>query len=320
MSHAPALRQRRPAFTLIELLVVIAIIAVLIALLLPAVQKVREAAARTQCANNLKQLGLACHNFHDSNGFLPPTRIGRVTPLDPNNEDKSYMTWAALLLPFIEQDNIYRQFNLSLPYSRQAPAAVANNVKTYFCPSHPVADRLSNDTPPGSLADYAACGGNGAVGGDQSDPMATGAFVLAMHTIAADGTLTSWKGIVTLGNISDGTSNTFLMGERIVRYSTLTNNGRGRSEDRSVFAFNYNNFRRYAGLSPNNEIHVLQLYSPDPIWNAQVVNNRSFGSRHPGICQFVLCDGSVRALPNSTDVTVLTRLAMRQDGQVVGDF
>ena len=89
-------------------------------------------------------------------------------------------------------------------------------------------------------------------------------------------------------------------------------------EDRSVFtSTNANNYRRFAGLSSNNEIHVLQLFSPDPIWNQQVINNRSFGSRHPGICQFVFCDGSVRALPNSTDVTVLTRLAMRADGGVV---
>jgi prepilin-type N-terminal cleavage/methylation domain-containing protein/prepilin-type processing-associated H-X9-DG protein len=310
----------RVGFTLIELLVVIAIIAVLIGLLLPAVQKIREAAARMQCANNLKQLGLACHNFHDTHGFLPPTRIGRALPDAPNNATKSYMTWAALILPYIEQDNLYKLFNLSLPYARQAPAAVGNNVKTFFCPSHPHDGKLSTDAPPGGLADYAACGGNGAVGGDQSDPRSTGAFVLATHTIAPNGTLTNWKGTVTLGGISDGTSNTFLIGERIVRYTTLNGGGRGTGEDRSVFAFNYNNYRRYAGLSSNNEIHVLQLYSPDPIWNAQVINNRSFGSRHAGVCQFVFCDGSVKALANSTDVTVLTRLAMRQDGQVVGNF
>jgi prepilin-type N-terminal cleavage/methylation domain-containing protein len=311
MSHAPALRPRRPAFTLIELLVVIAIIAVLIALLLPAVQKVREAANRTRCANQLKQLGLACHNFHDSNGFLLPSRIGQLAAVEPAPAD-TYATWAVLIMPFIEQDNLYRLFNLSLPYSQQSPAAVGNNVKNFFCPTHPVADRLSNDTPPGGLSDYAACAGNG----NENGVNATGAMILATHTISGT-TLTSWKGTVTLGNISDGTSNTFLMGERIVRYTTLTNNGRGRGEDRSVYANNANNYRRFAGLSSMNELHVLQIYSPDPIWNQQVINNRSFGSRHDGICQFVFCDGSVRALPNSTDVTVLTRLAMRQDGQVV---
>jgi prepilin-type N-terminal cleavage/methylation domain-containing protein len=310
-----------PAFTLIELLVVIAIIAVLIGLLLPAVQKVREAAARARCANSLKQLGLACHNFHDAYTFLPPTRIGRALPAAPNNGDKSYMTWAVLILPYIEQDSLYKQFNLTLPYTRQTPAAVGINVKAFFCPSHPDPEgKLSTDTPPGGLSDYAACAGNGAVDGDESDPKATGAFVLAEHTLATDGRLLNWRGVVTLPGIPDGTSNTLLMGERIVRYVTLNGGGRGTAEDRSVFAFNYNNFRRYAGVSPQDEIHVLQIYSPDPIWNAQVINNRSFGSYHHGVCQFVLCDGSVRALANSTDATVLTRLSMRADGQVVPNF
>jgi prepilin-type N-terminal cleavage/methylation domain-containing protein len=303
----------RNGFTLIELLVVIAIIAILIGLLLPAVQKVREAAARMQCSNNLKQLGLACHNYHDANGFLPPSRIG-----DEPVSGNVFLTWAALILPYVEQDNVYKLFNPRVHYGLQPPAAVGNNLKGFFCPSHPhPGGTLSNDTPRGGLSDYAACSGNGTANGVN----ATGAMILARHTVdPATAQIQTWNGTVTLMGITDGTSNTFLIGERIVRYVTLNGGGRGRGEDRSVYADNANNYRRFAGLSSNNETHVLNIYSPDPIWNAQVTNNRSFGSRHTGVCQFVLCDGSVRAFSNSISVSTLTLLSQRADGQVIPNF
>ena len=293
----------RRGFTLIELLVVIAIIGVLIALLLPAVQKVREAANRMSCSNNLNQIGLACHNFHDSFGVLPAAQIG------PN-----HVTWAVLILPYIEQDNLYKLFNVQLPYAQQSQTATQNNLKIYFCPTRrsPSSD-YSNDTPPGGMSDYAACAGTG----DNDGPEANGAMIGGRSTIDSTGRILNWKGVVPLTAITDGTSNTFMLGEKHVRYTTRF----GFMEDRSVFANNDNNYRRFAGRGSSGGEYILQIYSPDPQWNVQMVSNRSFGSRHTGLCQFVMCDGSVRPVKNATDIVTLGQLANRSDGQVItGDY
>ena len=301
---------RRKGFTLIELLVVIAIIAILIGLLLPAVQKVREAAARTQCSNNLKQIGLATHNFHDSYNFLPPAFIG-----DNSEGLNGWATWGALLLPYIEQTNQYNLWDIRYLATEQPLVAVQTQVKIYTCPSRPAPVLSVADFRPegASLTDYAASFGTHA-----AYTASTGALIPNLPFVALDAAnkpyVTQWSGQTNFASVTDGTSNTTLFGEKSIRPNSL----RGKNEDRSVFGGNRNNTRRMMGVSNVNG-DVRPLLPPD---NQKLpFANSSFGGPHPGVTNFVLVDGSVRTLRLTTNVNILTALVTRAGGEVSsGDY
>lgn len=316
-------RRRSPksqrAFTLVELLVVIAIIGVLVALLLPAVQAAREAARRTSCGNNIRQLGLAAQNFHDTMGYLPPSRLANNSV---DTATTNWMTWAVVILPYIEQANFADRWDLRRSYESHPEATTKQAVAAFFCPSRRAPNMVfSTDTPPGALSDYAACGGRGPNDGVNVNGVihenATGAMTCARWTLnAGKDQIVNWRGVVSLSSIIDGTSNTFLIGEKHVRRDTKF----GTLEDRSVYTSkNDNNYRRFAGIDKADPAKVYNIakYVDNPDNTTKTIDNRSFGSWHPAGCHFVLCDGSVKFVRENTDAITLGYYAEINDGGVI---
>jgi type II secretory pathway pseudopilin PulG len=309
------------------LLVVIAIIAVLIGLLLPAVQKVREAAFRTACANNLKQLGLAAHNYHDCYQCLPPSRLDRA----------GGVAWTVLILPFIEQGNFGRLWDPKRWYYDQGKdqaegdAIRATGVPIFFCPTRRTMNtepRLSiqGDTPdlpfpgsrthyPGALGDYACSVGNDmAADYDAGGPGGNGAMVIAKPPHLYEGTslpprLRPWKSQTPFSAITDGLSHTLLIGEKYVKPGTF-----GINVPADINA-NFGDGSIYNGDHPWVVSRVAGVTSPLAHGTEDAFISQ-FGSWHSGICQFVMADGSVQALPNSINPTVLGYLSQRDDGHV----
>jgi prepilin-type processing-associated H-X9-DG protein len=322
---------------LIELLVVIAIIGVLIALLLPAVQKVREAANRIKCGNNLKQIGLAMHNYHDNFGALPPDRIAMC-----------WATWAVLILPYIEQDNVYRLWDTQRRYYEQngPPGSAADpcpyNIPTYFCPSRRGVPTIVSELMPktsdlasggeqrgGGMSDYANCGGtagsNGALVeglGWLTQPPNTD--LDSLNPIPPLFTLClNFHSGTNFANITDGLSNTLLVGEKYIYPADLI----GMGTDGSVFSSGNgqeHTFRRFVGNNGANppvlRPIVPTIADPGRDANGNTWADKAFGSWHPGLCQFVFCDGSVKGLPVNININTLQLLGVRDDGQVIPDY
>ncbi|MEX0792847.1 MAG: DUF1559 domain-containing protein [Pirellulaceae bacterium] len=291
MLHSKAATSRR-GFTLVELLVVIAIIGVLVALLLPAVQQAREAARRSQCLNNLKQLGLAVHNFHDTFNELPPSRIRQ-----------NYPGWSALILPFMEQDNLFEMIDLKQTYVNQLPEVQQSPVAGYVCPSRRSVGSQTTNTQAGGTTnngatwDYANVDGDDIDGSVMRNANATGMLLIA------DGNQNSYRSRTNMANVTDGLSNTIMIGERHVRIDDLGNESSG--NDGPVLSTWAWTILRAAGPGAG-------LAKSHTAPRALI-----FGSMHPGVVNFVLGDGSVRSIAVTIDTINLGRLANRQDGQVI---
>jgi prepilin-type N-terminal cleavage/methylation domain-containing protein len=300
---------RRSGFTLIELLVVIAIIAILIGLLLPAVQKIREAANRMACSNNLKQMGLALHNFNDTYGTLP--HGGTVPWAGTNNggNDLADVGWAWQILPFIEQDNLARQ---SYDSARQQV------VKIYFCPSrrtnvHPASENFD------ALMDYAASTPGDSVGSwdqfwygntwnvDPNTGMTTTQSYNGMIVRKGSGGGGQKTGI-PLTSCPDGLSNTLMVSEKQLNPV-------------NYFVGDWHDDQGWIdGWDPDVVRYTAFPPFPDKMYGQGAYGGWAgylFGSAHTSGINGVFGDGSVRMIRYSVDPTLFNNIGHRQDGQVV---
>ena len=294
MSQSTALKNRQRGFTLIELLVVIAIIAILIALLLPAVQQAREAARRSQCKNNLKQIGLAMHNYHDTHRVFPPGWVQGTSTGTVN------WGWSTYILPFVDQAPLYNTLSPNGTAMAGASGNLIKLISVYTCPSDPGA--VQN----GSYGNY------------------------AKNNYPASKEICLQDSSTKIRDITDGTSNTYLVGERARVYQSngLKSAGAiwpGRQSNSTASIHGDSSFpvnTNWTGTSANQSASAS-----DPN-----CTRYTFSSLHVGGCHFLMCDGAVRFLsqniqsrPNPSCVEnsgnyVYQNLYNMDDGNVVGEY
>ena len=323
----------RRAFTLIELLVVIAIIAILIGLLLPAVQKVREAAARMSCANNLKQLALACHNYSltnndalppgvnvpigTANGMLFPSNIVYTTgKVGPPPFPAQFGSWMMYVLPYVEQDNLQRSLNFggNQYVNCNGPNSVgAQVVKIFVCPSDPMPSPVSTYTT-GGVTYYFGMNSYLGNGGTRS-------FFLDIN-YSNDGVF-HLNSRVTVNGIGDGASNTFLAGERYHRDPVFnsTNLGPGKGID-TLGGWAWANYLAVQDCTGSTRVPLNYLCPPGSNPRSFAVSDPricAFGSAHPNGANFAFCDGSVRFLTmtGTADLPTYQALSTRNGGEPV---
>jgi prepilin-type N-terminal cleavage/methylation domain-containing protein/prepilin-type processing-associated H-X9-DG protein len=311
VSHVAARTRRRSAFTLIELLVVIAIIAILIGLLLPAVQKIREAANRMTCSNHLKQIGLAIHNFHDTTGSLPtggahwsqpPTFLAPGSPADVRDQRAG---WLYQILPYVEQDSLFKGAGGATIADCQKNA-IATPVKIYFCPSRgkprvfSQATNWYNPSIAGTHAqtDYAASIGNNSQ---------TNGFL--QKTWSDDG-LNRLREPIGFAGISDGLSLTLFVGDKRLPINRL---GGFQGEDNEGYTSGWDHdVVRRTDLLPLPDCNTALV--------SGCADSLRFGSSHTGGFNGLMGDGSVKFIRYTVDATTFRNLGIRFDGQVLGDY
>ena len=340
------LRSRKSGFTLIELLVVIAIIAILIALLLPAVQQAREAARRTQCKNNLKQIGLALHNYHDVYGRIPPVMLADID--DSNGCDDDGFGFLYVILPYIEQANLFNQMESylsSVDLSTGSPAVSRGTPRFCVLKRHedtyggiiPGGDTIiaayrcpSSTLPAVAPATFAVPGSVAGAAPAEEDAMV--GYALSDYKGSAGGFLTEGGGMLVKpadqGNagsgssaggrqfrdVTDGLSNTLMAGES----SYVTTDGAGTEVE---------DWPTWIGGVDTDESVRFESAPEDPINGRVAPNNMAAAvsddcafSFHVGGAQFAFGDGSVHFLSENIDLSVYGYLGDIADGQVIGEF
>ena len=310
----------------------IAIIGILIALLLPAVQAAREAARRMQCQNNLKQIGLAIHNFHDAQGGVPPVCLTGY----------GHSTWATLILPYMEGGSVYDNFDITRTVYMQLDI-LKTPVSAYLCPSRSRKSNISIEEPTraglgpsyGAVGDYAINVGtarNAWYYGETAYGVSRPAYIGAGYEessgvlIGTDPswTFTEWKCPQDFNGITDGLSNTILVGEKHIHpdHTGYQTYGDGTFYN----ADHYTSIARLAGRTDPSSLYSfpIAVSMTDPISPVSDVAaapykyNGVFGSWHAGgACGFVFCDGSVRSIMPEIDIDVLGNLAQIADGNPI---
>lgn len=311
--------KKRSGFTLVELLVVIAIIGILVALLLPAIQAARAAARRAQCLNNLKQIGIACLNFHDAKKAFPPgvclpvgSNSGEIFPSScpggkaegcpPQPIPGKWGSWMSWILPYMEESSLYANLNLNgreYPYCTGPTSPGATIISGYICPS----DEATQKVIVYSNTYYFGINSYFGNAGTKAWPVTLAKF---------DGVI-FYNSKIRIAKVADGTSHTFLVGERY-SFDPTWNLSTPLADWRGWAWANYNSGQDY----------LCDSAAPINSTAAQIntdARRTNFGSGHPGGANFAMCDGSVQfnTLASSGDLITLQRLSIRNDGEVISE-